>query len=159
MKLLIPLELNLPPQVQIIGYELKTDYYGYPEIFVKFETPQFKGFINAQLYADKTTLIPQEGTITGSYKYSSKLDWLWNDFEFFFKNPEELSHVLNQILSGTPLIEEAKRRQKPPKNLAKEFLNGYGKEVVEDVQRAFLHLFGLDNKHSIFTSNSSEVTL
>ncbi|GEM_PF-3076568 len=141
MKLLIPLELNLPPQVQITGYELHTSYYGYPEIDIEFETSQFKGFINTQLYADKTALIPQEGTIIGSYKYSSPLDWLWNNFEFNFKNPQELSRILNQILSGTPLIEEAQYRKKAPKDVPNEFTDGYGPEVYKDILKAYRRLF------------------
>jgi hypothetical protein len=159
MKLLIPLELNLPQSVQIIDYHLYTPSRNYPEITINFETKVFKGEIELSLYANGRILEVENGKIKGSYKYSSPLEWTWNHFEFFFNNSKELFSLIEEINSGSPLIKEAQYRQNPPKDLSPEFLNGYTPEVVEDIYSALSYLFGLDNKPQILTSNSSEVKL
>ena len=141
--ILIPLRLNLPPEVKILNYYLSTGCSCcQPTLIVKFKTPIFVGEIEADIYANGKMIEVEEGKISGSYKYSSNWEKFWNEFEFPFENQEELEEIFQKIASGKPLLEEAQYRKTPPKDLPPSFKDGYGPVVYKDIMNAYKKLFG-----------------
>ena len=139
----IPVRLWIPPEVKILNYHIYTGCTCcQPTLTVKFETPIFEGEIEAEIYANGKIIEVEEGHISGSYKYTSNLEWTWNHFEFPFKNQEELEQLFQRILSGEPLLKEAKTRKTLPKDLPPSFRDGYGPAVYKDIMNAYKRLFG-----------------
>jgi len=138
----IPVRLWLPPKVKILNYHFKIAKFEEPLAVIKFETPIFIGEIEADIYANGKMIEVGEGKISGSYKYSSSLEWTWNNFEFFFETQEEFDEIFKKILSGEPLLEEAQYRKNPPKGLPPSFRDGYGPTIYRDIMNAYKKLFG-----------------
>ncbi len=139
----VPVRLWIPPEVKILNYHIHTGCTCcQPTLTVKFETPVFVGEISANIYTDGKIIEVEEGYISGSYKYTSNLEWTWNHFEYPFKNQEELEQLFQKILSGEPLLEEAKTRKTIPKDLPHSFRDGYGPSVYKDIVNAYKRLFG-----------------
>jgi hypothetical protein len=138
----IPVRLWIPSEVKILDYHVYTGCSCCtPTVTAKFETPIFEGEIEAEIYANGKIIEAEEGKISGRYKYSSPLEWTWNNFEFSFRNPKQLEQIFQQILSGKILLEEAQYRKTPPEDLPPELKNGYGEEIYNDILNAYKQLF------------------
>jgi len=139
----IPVRVWLPSEVKILDYHLRTGCTCCsPTLTVKFESPTFVGEIETDVYANGKIINLEEGKLTGHYKYSSPLEWKWNYFEFYFKNPDELEKIFRKILSGEAILEEAELRKTVPPDIPENFKDGYGPEIFKDILNAYQKLFG-----------------